>query len=150
MLALARFERVVDHSTIPTVGIFELIELVIIENEQCVELSVPPVEDEEPPVAREPPVAAVLDEVDVTPPYWDAPPEVDPPELTALGEVVPHARVSRARLNRVHAKALLHLSPGAAGRFTPQAAFGDSLERHSVWCSIAVKAAPVLRRCKQA
>ena len=110
MLALAKFDMVVDHSTIPTVGICELIALVVTENEQLAELLVPPIEDEAPPVEREPPVTAVLDEDDATLLVWDTPPEVAPPpvafELPPLlpadapdvesGETL-HARANKTR-----------------------------------------------------
>src|SRR5579862_5092926 len=42
MVALARFDRVVDQATIPTVAIFGLMALVTIENEQLAPPSPPP------------------------------------------------------------------------------------------------------------
>src|SRR6185437_16393839 len=50
MSALARFGSVVDHSTMPTVGIIGLTALVASENEQPAAPPAPPVEDEAPPV----------------------------------------------------------------------------------------------------
>ena len=109
MLALARFDTVLDHSTMPTVGICELMALTMSENEQLAAPLVPPVEDEAPPVAREPPDTVVLAEDDITPPVWSTPPEAVPPpvvfELPLLppvdvldvefGETL-HARANRA------------------------------------------------------
>ena len=119
MLALAKFDMAVDHSTIPTVGICELIALVVTENEQLAELLVPPFEDEAPPVEREPPVTAVLDD-DVTLLVWDTPPEVAPlpvafelPPLPSAddtdvesGETL-HARAKRTTPGRINTKVLL-------------------------------------------
>src|SRR5580692_3297945 len=50
MLALARFDMVVDHSTIPTVAIFELMALLRIENEQPAAPLVPPTPLPPPPL----------------------------------------------------------------------------------------------------
>ena len=113
-MALAKFDMAVDHSTIPTVGICELIALVMTENGQLAELLVPPFEDDALPVEREPPFTAVLDQDDATPPEVAPPPvafelppllPADDPDVES-GETL-HARAKRTTPGRINTKVLL-------------------------------------------